>query len=671
MAQYNPASFGPLTPQQALERFYQRFGFTPSNYYTVAYVGAEAGTGSIPHTYHIYAITLFASRNIEMEGTVLTPNVGTTGCIKTTSQIYCCCYRVGYEVETDSFGFPSAGTGGWTNLTQTLYYMCNMGDGRAPERTWAETNMYSTVNIRNITDSTYDYNAMDAEAEFFATKDPNEYLMHLGVRATENSDFTDYAYRTKAYTIHIKWTSPVTGYNYDYVVPNLTEYNPHLTMSGVAEWYLSYTYTTGDYARALRMPLGKYLAIPPTAFDQGTDIPSIRDVPLTELRDYASTQHAGIITDDLMALMTIEFYYNQNLAYSTTIDWSSIFGEDIDITGSTVPDPNGDDSITDPNVYTDEIELTVPTITGTGVFNRCYMLDIGSVNDLCDYLYNANDSIFEEIIDGVLTRGEPIESLIDLRLYPFDISTVVTGGTAESIKFGRTNTGVIGTKLPNDANAVIDMGYAYVPRQYNNFLDYKKSLQLYIPFCGVCELPIDRVLNHKISVKMIVDYVTGACTAVVFVDKIPLLYQQGVMGVSIPMTATNSAEFGKTLIGNLVKPATSIASGDVAGAVKGGMEVASSLWEGSHIQTVGSSSPQVSLFQPKNCYLLISDVYAPDEAWDTVYADVVGYATFMPVNQIGNCTGYCEFDNVKMNITGATDAEKAEIVQALKEGVFL
>ena len=213
-----------------------------------------------------------------------------------------------------------------------------------------------------------------------------------------------------------------------------------------------------------------------------------------------NTQSAGNTEQDVFTEIFADFIVNGETIETLSNDYSSLYGSpDIDISGGTGADPNGSETIDDTNVYTTSIELTVPTLTGTGVFNRCYVLDGNSVNDLCDYLYNADDSIFNEVVDGVLTRGNPIESLIDLRLYPFDVRQFTGAGTAQKIKFGRTVTEVIGIKLPHNANAVISLGSAVVPREYTNFIDYMTQAQLYIPFCGVCDLPIDRVLNHTIS----------------------------------------------------------------------------------------------------------------------------------------------------------------------------
>ena len=552
-------------------------------------------------------------------------------------------------------------------------------DGNAVYGDRATTNLYILASTVPIDWNGQHYTPTPPDERIFA-KQVGVYKMNVGVQANSESERASgsYVYTTKTYNINLKWTSPVSGHSFTMPLNNLI-YNTAFTTAPplFPAYNFSSAGSTGSRARALRMPLGAYATAAdiPDSFSDMSDVGAVSEISLTDLKNYAATQYSGITNNDVFTEITAEFVdvATSQVIETKTLDYSSLFGEDIDISGSTFPSPNDDDSITDDNVYSDHIDLTVPTLTATGVFNRCYVMDANGVNDLCDYLYNASDSIFDEIIDGVLTRGNPIESLIDLRLYPFDVRQFTGAGTSAHIIFGRTDTGIVGIKLPHNANAVISLGSCAVPRYYQNFVDYDMTAQLYIPFCGVCELPIDRVLNHTLSIKLIVDYITGACTAVVFVDRIPLLYQHGVIGVSIPMTATNSAEFSKTIIGNLITGAADIAGGNYAGAVNAAGNVAGDLWNGSHIQKVGASSPQTALYQPKNAYILFSIANIPEGAFSDTYANEIGYACFMPVSNIGimTGTGLAAFDNVDLQIGQATDAEKAEILNLLSSGVYM
>lgn len=550
----------------------------------------------------------------------------------------------------------------------------------------------------SVRDTSYAIHVVDATVQFsfngtpydptvhdehIFTKDYNTYKMYVGVAVDENSQKTGYIYTTETYKIRLRWQSLRTGDNYSFDMAGRLVFNTatQLTPSTIpAAPFYSFSYSVDNaapYARALRMPVGAFESSSdiPTDYAALTDLRAVSEITLQQLVDYMQTQTAGANEQDVFTEIFADFMdVNETVIDTKSCDYSSLFGSgDIDINGGTINNPNGEPSIDDTNVYSDSIDLTTPTLTATGVFNRCYVLDGNGVNDLCDFLYNASDSVFDEIIDGVLTRGNPIESLIDLRLYPFDVRAFTGAGTPEFIKFGRTQTTVAASKLPHNANAVISLGSCVVPRYYNNFLDYEMTAKLYIPFCGVCDLPVDRILNHTLSIKLIVDYITGACCAVVYVDSLPLVYQSGVIGVSIPMTATDSAEFGKSIIGNLITGATQTAGKNPAAAVGSFADAASKIWNGSDIQTAGSSSPQVALYQPKNAYLLLSIVNPPSGVYDDVYAATIGYATFMPVSAISwmNGSGFTVFDNVQLTVGQATDAERDEILSLLTSGVYM
>ena len=514
--------------------------------------------------------------------------------------------------------------------------------------------------------------------ERFFTKEPTAYTLNVGVAVNDASDHDNYYYATKAYNINLRWKSLRTGTEYTYPLTNLITQRPLTLQPPISGTLYTFNYSTehSNIAAALRMPIGVYASTAdiPTEYSELTDLRSFNQITLQTLIDYMQTQTAGATEQDVFTEIFADFIVDNDVIETLSCDYTSLFGDEtIDINSGTVNDPNAADSISDTNVYTDSVELTVPALTATGVFNRCYTLDGNSVNDLCDFLYNANDTTFDEIIDGVLTRGNPIDSIIDLRLYPFDVRQFTGGGTAQAIKFGRTQTPVIGSLLPHNANAVISLGSCVVPRVYNNFLDYQMDVTLYIPFCGVVSLPVDRVLNHTVNVKLIVDYVTGACVAVVYVDAIPLLYQSGVIGVSIPMTATNSADFAKTIVGNLITGASQVATKNAGGAASTALDTISALHDGSKIQTAGASSPQTALFQPKNAYLLLSIVNPPDGVYNSEYAELVGYACFMPVTTINTMTGngFVAFDNVKLNIPQATEQEKTDIQNLLRSGVYM
>ena len=328
---------------------------------------------------------------------------------------------------------------------------------------------------------------------------------------------------------------------------------------------------------------------------------------------------------------------------------------------------------TDPNNYTDKIDLNKPTLSNVNVFNRSFAVNSNNVRQLADFLWNADETKFNEIVKGLALMGEnPMNGIIDLRLFPFNVALKNSATQAEPIVIGRTNTGVNGIKLTENVNSLIDLGECTFFTKFKNFLDYEPytTAQLYIPYIGVVPVSTAEFMGHKISVKMIVDYTTGAGTAIVFKDDIPFIYKNGVVGITIPMTGTDSASYASTVVGNVVNGAiggiSSIASGNIGGVVSSAEKLYSGFATGTNYQEASASSPSVATWQPQKCYFIIDRpiLNVPDN-----YGRTVGYACEQ-TGKLSDFKGFTVVSNPEINFR-CTDSERQYIVNMLQGGVFV
>lgn len=328
---------------------------------------------------------------------------------------------------------------------------------------------------------------------------------------------------------------------------------------------------------------------------------------------------------------------------------------------------------TDPNNYTDKIDLNKPTLSNVNVFNRSFAVTSNSVRQLADFLWNADETKFQEIVKGLALMGEnPMNGIIDLRLFPFNVALKNSATQAEPIVIGRTNTGVNGIKLTENVNSLIDLGECTFFTKFKNFLDYEPytTAQLYIPYIGVVPVSTAEFMGHRISVKMIVDYTTGAGTAIVFKDDIPFIYRNGVVGVSIPMTGNDSTSYANTVIGNVVSGVvggvTSIASGNIGGMVSSAEKLYSGFATGTNYQEASASSPSVATWQPQHCYFIIDRpiLNAPDN-----YGRTIGFAC-EKTGKLSDFKGFTVVSNPEINFR-CTDSERQYIVNMLQGGVFV
>ena len=329
----------------------------------------------------------------------------------------------------------------------------------------------------------------------------------------------------------------------------------------------------------------------------------------------------------------------------------------------------------DPNDYTDKIDLNKPTLTTTGIFNRTFGMNATNIRSLADYLWNADETVFNEIVKGLsLMGGNPIDGLIDLRLYPFDVVSHTSGGASKNIVVGRTDTKITGIEI-NDYNAVLDLGSCSFFPYFGNFLDYEPYTtgQLYIPYVGIVPISTAVFMGQTISCKMVVDITTGSCTAIVFCNGIPLIYKNGNMGVEIPMTATNSAQYASRIMSGLTSAATDLTLGAATGnpmqiaSSVGGITDAAMASNNTIYNTAGSSSPACGLWQPQNCYFIIN---RPVPIVPDSYGHNVGYACNYQAS-LSSLSGFTCCYNTDINTLYATEEEKDEIVRLLGQGVYL
>ena len=372
----------------------------------------------------------------------------------------------------------------------------------------------------------------------------------------------------------------------------------------------------------------------------------------------------GKITND--GKLTGEPVTGKDTADTPQADWTnpSDFGENNGF--------NGIDN-TDPNNYTNKIDLNKPTLSNVNIFNRSFAVNSNTVHQLADFLWNADETKFQEIVKGLALMGEnPMNGIIDLRLFPFNVALKNSATQAEPIVIGRTNTGVNGIKLAENVNSLIDLGECTFFTKFKNFLDYEPytTAQLYIPYIGVVPVSTAEFMGHRISVKMIVDYTTGAGTAIVFKDDIPFIYRNGVVGVSIPMTGNDSASYASTVIGNVVGGAvggvSSIASGNVGGMVSSAEKLYSGFATGTNYQEASASSPSVATWQPQKCYFIIDRpiLNVPDN-----YGRTIGFAC-EKTGKLSDFKGFTVVSNPEINFR-CTNNERQYMINMLESGVFV
>lgn len=337
----------------------------------------------------------------------------------------------------------------------------------------------------------------------------------------------------------------------------------------------------------------------------------------------------------------------------------------------------GLDSI-DPTEYTDKISLAKPKIKSEGKFNTLYALSDTELNSLSDELWSADENKLQQILNGLLLMGEnPLNCIVSLQLFPFDI-TLQAGTTSQgSITLGSTQMNTTGTKVKN-LNSVIDIGSVKLRRHFNNFFDYEpySTAFIYVPYCGTIQLSLNDVIGKTVSIKLLIDYISGVCTSVVFADGIPVIYKNGCISQQIAITGTDTATMASNAIssslGLLTNTTNLIAGGkDVSSIISNSANLLSSSFDYAArrtiYQTQGANTSQINMSEPQKAYIVLN---LPKFDIADEYSSFHGFRCDF-YDSVKNLTGYIETDRPNLTGISATEEEKQMISEIMTGGFYV
>lgn len=263
--------------------------------------------------------------------------------------------------------------------------------------------------------------------------------------------------------------------------------------------------------------------------------------------------------------------------------------------------------------------------------------------------------------------NDPMQAIIGLhKVY----SPVQTSGLG-TIKCGYLDSAVP-SKLVSEQYVTVDCGSVSLQEYFGNVFDYPPftEISIYLPFIGVRRLDPSDIMRATVSVKYHVDVFTGACLADVNVKRDTaggVLYTfPGSCSVQYPLSSGSYmgivSTIASTVVGAIVAP-TPLGAG---AAVLGGV---TNLAFNSHanVERSGSFTGNAGAMGAKIPYLIIS---RHQTAMAQNFETLSGYPS-NTYTKLSACTGFTQVKFVHVENLNATDAEKQEIEQLLKEGVIL
>lgn len=273
--------------------------------------------------------------------------------------------------------------------------------------------------------------------------------------------------------------------------------------------------------------------------------------------------------------------------------------------------------------------------------------------------------------------GDPINAIIQLTEWAV---TPVDGPVKSPVI---CNIGATELKMPTIPNQFMqfDCGTIEIPREYHDFRDYEPytRLSLFLPFVGDVNISTnDCITPHKIHVIYNIDFLSGVACAEVLIDEDVRYAYQAAMCAAVPVTSSDASR----LIASIIGAAVGTVSGGVMGGIVGGTagsrmasraliggvsEVAMSPINGIQTQRTGSISANTGLLGEMKPYVLVT---RPISVVADQYKSLLGQP-YQLDGSLGSQTGFVKVREVHLDGITATEAEKTEIEQLLKEGVIL
>ena len=314
-------------------------------------------------------------------------------------------------------------------------------------------------------------------------------------------------------------------------------------------------------------------------------------------------------------------------------------------------------------------------------FNTKYVLrdtsDIRKIkNKLCDQTF---------LNDLSLLFSNPSDYVNGIKYYPFNVANFVGAQYKSLFQLGLTYILDVHCKrFPTVTTAVL-MAYINIPRKFNNFMDYEPytKIELYVPYFGFLNLPVNEVMGKRVYVYMGVDFDSGVGTIYLVVDNIAIMTSSTKLGIDIPLGASNLNQIVKDNMANGMKVVAGIASmalmgsGKIAAdllAVKGlTTAVTSGIDTVNNLQvryTRGSTTGGYDMLaSPRYVYAIITrpNPVPIDSEYNRLKGKPLG-----EIKVLSQLRGFTIIDQIHLqNMPNALDEEMNEIEELLKRGVEL
>lgn len=332
------------------------------------------------------------------------------------------------------------------------------------------------------------------------------------------------------------------------------------------------------------------------------------------------------------------------------------------------------------------------------VFSHDYLMTRTQLADVGGKFFDTN--IITALLDGLKLYGNnPMDSVLSCLYFPFDLSSVCTYTAVTSIFFGSYEMENVSANKVSTRSGYKELGSTFIKPTFYNWLDYEAMhIYLYLPYIGFVELDVSKYLNKWLKIVYMVDLHSGECEVSLCADGLLMDTYSGQIGIKQPITYNDLATYFQsqiTALRNGVMSSVGLPVGSAAagagvgsqagpygaavGAIAGSAVTApfvapNAIYQGLKVANYkpplfskGGYSSEIGANMPQYAFLVFmyNDIQEPDNL-----VDIFG----KPSNEsgtVGSFNGFLSVSSVNLQCSGATDAEKSEIVSLLHSGIYI
>ena len=293
------------------------------------------------------------------------------------------------------------------------------------------------------------------------------------------------------------------------------------------------------------------------------------------------------------------------------------------------------------------------------------------------YDTEGSTSFWHKLLDTVFGNvTDPLSAIAGLIRLPLPSGAIKTSGSGQMYLGGVAVAN--GTRMASAhyiGNRYTRISYGLrLKETFGTYFDYTHTaIELFLPYVNTVSLDVTEIMDSTMRITYIIDVYTGDllctlnCQKTVHGKNLNSIIGRwkGNCAMNEIFSRGNTQQHAQNLINGSMGVAGSILGGNIGGAVQGMFGLMKD--QKVHTEKIGNCSGASGWMDIQVPYLIIKrDVPIYPENWRKIEGAEQN-ATFT----VGDLSGYTEFEQIHVELTYVSDAEKKEIEGILKSGIIL